>query len=214
MDGSRASYRRAALIGVGLSVLLHAAAFALLKFDIVADRPVDQTIALMAAAEDEPTRPVAKALDLEPAITDATDAVPFLADPAAEGVAASSTSAPAVMSPTAIPVSSEPLLAARPDDERSYEPLVFTDPVLEQVKSVDFTELAAAETEEVTGNETYPLYEPGTVGKAKRKWADTGAGTGRTGEGVGIGFGIGAGRGGHCPMPGQGGFGGSWPGGG
>ena len=199
------SNRRALAVGVAASVLVHAAAFALLRFEVELPAEPAAAIALLPSLEPVP-EPAAEPIEVVEIVAVAAG------EPISNGggtPASSAAAAPVNASPTAIPVSSEPLLAARPAEERAFDPIVFADPVLEPAANVDFSQLAVADVAPVEPADEYPLYEPGGVGQAKKKWANTGSGAGLDGDKPGFGFGIGMG-GGHCPMPGRGGIGPYW----
>ena len=62
-------------------------------------------------------------------------------------------------------------------------------------------QLLASESDE----DDIPIYVPGSIGQAKRNWANAnGTGGGDAGEGSAIRIGFGGRGGGHCPVPGKG----------
>jgi hypothetical protein len=158
--------------------------------------------------------PVQKVVALE-AHTQPMPAAAALFEASASSASAGAAAAPAsAAAATAIAAARAPNLpAAAAIEEVTFDRIAIVDPLSSAtVEPIAFTDLAEAETTapELAVAANIPVHEPGSVGKAKRKWAGSGAGEIAGPTGAGFTIGVGTGRGGHCPVPGRGGPGPYW----
>jgi hypothetical protein len=194
-SNDRRESKRALLIGLGVSVAIHALAFAFLGLNVTV-APDEEPMITFDAVES----PVEVIEIVSPVQTaDATggqEGAPGAAGPAAPAQGA--LTAPVA----AVPDVGDPLLAAV--DEEDLVPVtnvVVDAPVTSLVPVAVSLPEAGAPAEET---ETQ-VYVPGSVGKAKRGWAEDGLASGRNGNGPGFFGTVGVGIGDpHCPMPGRG----------
>lgn len=206
--------RRALAAGIGLSVAFHAAVLVWGGIGIPGrDAQPRATISFEAYRPAE-TRPEAiqRVVTLEVAVPQAAPAsvALFEAAPAsASGGAPAAPAAPAsAAAATAVAGAGAPNLpAVAAVEEVTFDRISIVDPLSSaRVEPIAFTELpeAGTGTPETAVAANIPVYEPGAVGAAKRKWAGGGSGEGAGTTGAGFTIGVGTGRGGHCPMPGRG----------
>jgi len=191
--------RRAVAVGVTLSVVAHAALMALVRVEIRVPDRADRVIAF----EEVPAQPPDEVIEvlrlLEP-----QGAAP---SPSATSAAAPApASAPPIVTPAigAASAAAElpPTQAAVSVDELTYDQLIVLDPLRNAaVELIAFDELPVAQTtapaEEALD---VPIYQPGSVGKAKRAWASDRSSDEGTAVGTGWGIVVGSGDG-HCPVP-------------
>jgi hypothetical protein len=86
----------------------------------------------------------------------------------------------------------------------AVEQLVVADPVIATTQVVTVADLPEANSTPAPAQPSVPVYQPGSIGKAKQGWAGQGSGSGRAGDGPGFVVGVRPGDPGHCPMPGRG----------
>jgi hypothetical protein len=203
---ARLERRRATLLGVGLSFVIHAGVLALVRIDVQAlpERP-----RVFFEADDADPLEIARAIEVVSFPRDMRAPAPRTMDPASEAGAAAAPAPAAGLPANAAPrpLPGSPLLPASASPaEQTWDELVVVDPLRNvQDEPVAITDLPAAEATPERGDapDAVEVYEPGSVGRAKRQWAAAGAGVAEKGvKSWTIGF---AGGGGHCPMPGRGG---------
>lgn len=199
---ARLERRRAALLGVGLSFVIHGAVLALVRIDVPA--LPERARVFFAADEADPVE-IARAIEVI-AIPPAARA-PARSAPEMGAAAAPSPAAGLMASAAPRPLPGAPLLpASASPTEQSWDELVVVDPLRNvQDEPVAITDLPAAEATPERGEapDAVVVYEPGSIGRAKRQWATAGMSEAEKGvKAWTIGF---AGGGGHCPMPGRGG---------
>ena len=206
MDRTRAldrRHRRVLVAGIALSVGVHAAAFAGLRFATpVLETVTRSSVALLppeigSAVWREAPRVVQTAppeFDLQPLDFEAAG------DPGAGGAPPP----PRAAAPLG-GIDARVVAAA----EHAFQRLEVLDPFTNgRVSPVSFGDLPEAEftVASESPGDTIPVYIPGSVGQAKRNWAKgSGGGFGDSGAGKGIRIGLVGDNGGHCPMPGKGG---------
>jgi hypothetical protein len=203
----RRDSRRALALGVGLSLAAHAAVFALVRMEItpLARKQVVVAVDVVDLPAPFDDAPELIELDLsEPAPRVETATSSFLAGAAST---AGSLASAAASTSTAPESAGAPIVPTVSAEELSYDQLIVMAPLpTVDAPTVPFDELPVAQTAPAPVEAEVPVYVPGSIGKAKRGWATTGAGDERTGDGPGWSFGVAAGQGdGHCPMPGRGG---------
>jgi hypothetical protein len=195
--------RRALSLGLGISATIHFLVLAFVRFSAPPlERPPEpvvtfETPAPVMVVEEVPLAPVPDALPVDATAPEMEIVGESLAGAAATAAATISSAEP---TPATAPASGEPILAAAETGPASLtEPVdVVADPAL-----AILADSAVHETTSVADDDGAPIWRPGTVGKAKRQWADNGSGAGERSDGEGVGIFIGRG-GGHCPMPGRG----------
>jgi hypothetical protein len=195
-------YRRILRGGVAASVLVHAALFASLRFEIPGLEG-ESVIALVAPEQwEEPTveqAPIeliqfaAASSSTAPAAEAGAAALP----PIGEAGAATLQVATSAIEANITDVAAEP----------AFETLAVVDPMTNAaVKPIAFDALPAVTTtapgEAEAEDDGVEVYVPGSIGKAKRQWA-RGIGEADAGSGPGGLRGVIAIGGGHCPMPGR-----------
>jgi hypothetical protein len=192
-------HRRVLVGGIAASVAVHAALFAILRFEV----PVlERTVAVLtfeAPAETNRTVEEEPALELlqlavlsEPHSSAGAAALPPTGELAAAtlAIAASSASIEATVTSVAEP---------------AFETLAVVDPLTNAaIRPIAFDALPAVATtaEADEGDDGVEVYVPGSIGKAKRQWA-RGVGDADYGDGGRTRIGIISIGGGHCPMPGR-----------
>lgn len=200
----RSRHTRALAIGIGVSVAIHVVALLVFRFSTALPAPEAERLVTfeppepIAIVEEAPAPPVQEA---DP--VDATAPEMDIIGESLEGAAATAAAVPGAAQPTPAeaPLNGDPILPAAEVAETPTltEPtLAVTEPALAVI-----AEAAEAETTSEELDENVPVWQPGSVGKAKRQWANNGSGASRRGDGDGVGILIGLG-GGHCPMPGRG----------
>ncbi len=184
-------FGRALFIGLGLSIGIHAALVALLRFEVTVDPAAERQITFADAPA--PPEEAMQVVQFEGRLPD------FGGGDTGESGGDGPTLAATAM-PRMIPDSDHGMeVAAVASDERNYDALLVVDPLnAAQNAAVDITKLPEAQTMVAT----VPVYEPGSVGEAKRRWAREG-GVGQAGGGSGSGTGWTIGGGDHCPVPGR-----------
>lgn len=188
---NRRESKRALLIGLGISAAIHVLAFLFLRLDIVV-APEEPVVTF-----DPVPTPVAVqtvTTPFEAQVQGGVEGAPGAAGPAAPETGAAS-------APVAeVPDVGNPLLAKADEEVAAAEISVDAPAVALEVVPVALPEAGAPAEPNAT-----PVYVPGSVGAAKRGWAEEGLGSGRNGNGPGFLGGIGIGIGDpHCPMPGRG----------
>jgi hypothetical protein len=187
-------YRRILVGGVAASILVHAALFASLRFEIPG---LQRNSVITMAAPDDPVRELLpmEVLQFTAAPASTTDAGAASLAPSSKATAPAPRIA-AATSPDAAVVEA----AAEP----AYETLNVVDPLTNAaVRPIAFDALpaVASAAPAAEADDGVEVYVPGSVGKAKRDWA-RGIGEAESGPGGGR-IGIVAIGGGHCPMPGR-----------
>ena len=196
-------YRRILVGGVIASVLVHAALFASLRFEIPGLER-DSVIALEAPEQwKEPTveqAPIeliqfaAAASSTAPAAEAGAAALPPIGEAGAATLqVATSAAIEANITDVAAEPTFETLAVVDPMTNAAVKPIAF-----DALPAVTTTAPAAAEAED----DGIEVYVPGSIGKAKRQWA-RGIGEADAGVGTSGRRGIIAIGGGHCPMPGR-----------
>lgn len=203
MHRARLERRRAALLGVGLSFLIHAGVLALVRIDVPA---LPERARVFFVPEDAEPVEIVRAMEVFAIPLDAR--APARSAPEVGAAAAPSPAAGLLASAAPRPLPGAPLLPASASPaEQTYDELVVVDPLRNvQDEPVAITDLPAAEATPEQGEapDAVVVYEPGSIGRAKRQWATAGAGEAEKGvKAWTIGFA--GGGGGHCPMPGRGG---------
>jgi hypothetical protein len=200
----RSRQSRALAIGLGASVIVHLAVLGLLRFDAT-ELPAPEKVVVefdapspLAIVEEETPPPIQEAAPIDASAPE----MEIIGDSEA-GEAATSAAIPATAEPTpaTAPLAGDPILPAAETDlfASLTEPaLAVTEPALAVIHEAPE---AATTSDELDAS--VPVWRPGSVGKAKRQWANNGTGAGERGNGDGVGIFMGRG-GGHCPMPGRG----------
>lgn len=200
----RSRHARTLFLGVTASVAIHALLFGVLRFhgDPLErpDRPefVFETPEPVAVVEEEPVTPIQEASPVDASAPEMELVGESLAGAAATSAGDVGRAEP---TPATAPLAGDPILPAAeesPDVSLTSPVLAVTEPALAVVRDVPEAETTSDELDE-----SVPVWRPGTVGAAKRQWANNGSGAGERGRGDGVGIFIGRG-GGHCPMPGRG----------
>ena len=190
MKPDRRSHRTLAY-GLGVSVAIHFVLLAMVRFSAP---DLEGTAEPVVTFEDQVPVTVLEEIALAPvqdaSPVDMTAPEMEIVGESLEGAAATSAAAPASgqPSPATAPANGDPLLPAVETGAPALAVLA---------------DSARAETTSAAEDDDVPVWRPGSVGKAKRQWANNGSGAGERGEGDGVGIFIGRG-GGHCPMPGRG----------
>jgi hypothetical protein len=194
-------YRRILVGGVTASVLVHAALFALLRFEI--PRLEREAVIALETPEqwEEPTveqAPIELIQFTAAASNTAPEAGAAALPPIGEaGAATLQVATNAAIEATITDGAAEP----------AFETLAVVDPMTNAtVKPIEFDALPAVTTtapaEAEAEEDGIEVYVPGSIGKAKRQWA-RGIGEADAGVGTSGRRGIIAIGGGHCPMPGR-----------
>lgn len=191
----RGHYRRAAWLGLGLSIALHAGILAIVRFNVPAVPSQRNGVTEVASVDEPEARQLPDAIEVV-TIRSAT-AQP---DRAGSGSAASSSAPATASAPAPAPAAGEPMLPASVEPGSSFDRFAILDPLDNATaQPVAFTSLPVAETTpHENPTDEVPVYVPGSVGKAKRQWANEG--NGEDDRGVGLGWGVVVGDD-HCPMP-------------
>jgi hypothetical protein len=184
----RPQYRKALWIGLGLSVVIPAAVLVALRGNNPEER-VKPELALTAEA---------KPLQLNDAME----------------MAALNTETPAPAPKAGKKAKAVKAAAPKPGPEltatqqakaaEAFDQLVVADPVIATTQTITVDNLPEATTTSAPATPSVPVYQPGSVGKAKQGWAGQGSGSGGGGDGPGFVAGIRPGDPGHCPQPGRG----------
>jgi hypothetical protein len=187
-------HRWALLTGVGAVVLIQAAIFALARRDTAPVPNAERTVKLLPEAS-----PPATFESLEVAAPQTPEKkAPTAAVPSRKA----RTPKPAVVTEPEAPVT---VAMPAPSPEPAPEP------VKAELAPVPMPDPQASETAPAAtpATEPAPVYQPGSIGKAKRGWA--GAGSDDANRGPGMGWDVvvgrppaGGGDPGHCPRPGRG----------
>jgi len=203
MKPDRRSHRTLAY-GLGVSLAIHLMLLSWVRFSAPdLTQPADPRVSFedpqpVTVIEEIALAPVQDAMPV-----DATAPEMEIVGESLAGAAATSASTPSSGQPTpaTAPANGDPILPALETAAAASlsQPVdAVTDPALAVL-----ADSARAETTSEAEDDNVPVWRPGTVGKAKRQWANNGSGAGERGEGDGVGIFIGRG-GGHCPMPGRG----------
>jgi cytoskeletal protein RodZ len=202
MKPDRRSHRTIAY-GLGVSVAIHFAVLSLVHFSAPdLERSSNPLVSFkdpqpVTVIEEIALAPVQDATPVDATAPEMEIVGESLAGAAATSAATPSSGQP---SPATAPANGDPVLPATETGAASLTQPVenVTDPAL-----AILADSARDETTSEAEDDDVPIWRPGSVGKAKRQWANNGSGAGERGDGEGVGIFIGRG-GGHCPMPGRG----------
>jgi hypothetical protein len=205
MDRTRAldrRHRRVLVAGIALSVGVHAAAFAGLRFSTPDLETVTRGSVALLPPEIESAvwREAPRVVETVP-----PEFALLPLDFEAAGDAGAGGAPPPPRAAPPLGGLDAPVVTG---GDYAFQRLDVLDPFTNgRVSPVSFGDLPEAEfTVAGEAEDSVAVYVPGSVGQAKRNWAKgSGAGFGDSGAGKGIRIGLVGGGGGHCPMPGKGG---------
>lgn len=201
MDRTRALDRRHRRIlgaGIAVSLAVHAAVLASVRFDVM---PLHRDAA--AALELLPPDALGTVWEKAPEIVQ-TRPTEVALHPLDFDVLGTSGAGGAPPPPRAAAPAGGVNSPVVPTGSLAFQEMVVIDPLTNgRTVPVSFGDLPeAAFTVAADSEDDLPVYVPGSVGRAKRNWANgAGAGNGTTGEGPGRGIGVVGVGGGLCPLP-------------
>ncbi len=184
--------------GIAVSLAVHAALFASVRFNVVPLHPDS-----VAAFELLPPDAVSAVWETAPEVVQTRPTETTLQSLDFDVLGASGAGGAPPPPRAAAPAGgvNSPVV---PTGSLAFQEIAVIDPLTNgRVEPISFGDLPEAEfTVAAASEDELPVYVPGSVGRAKRNWAKgAGAGNGTTGDGPGRGIGVVGTGGGLCPLP-------------